>query len=585
MGAFAQWGTIQAHEDLYNDGINSAKYKSAMRDEVYPYSIKFSMTGGYETPNFVLIPRPAIGTEKDLANTGSLEYLSVTANTLSCNGSSRLENWQFSNTATVSDEACVTSTPTFGTTEVIKDESQFCNVVDVDGNIAVVETLASGTLTITTDLDLVDYINVNSESIKVSTDAQFATIKAVLIAPNSYTDHCTPTFSDACDAPVQNTAASSMFALGVGTETFSEVDASYADYPRVYPAETCNNIIFDVDGNPSHDTAIEAAHAYGFTVYKKLPNVNTNNASTKALKLQKFIEGYPATSSFTLLNFLNSTAASLYDSTHDADVNAPLGYTALLHKSAVWFKGDFAGETKAIVELGTMTPSYSDIFSGTTVRVSVYEDSATSSNISSYTKFITDLDNTNTNQFIELDKADFPTSDIFYIAVDTPIKARPIYKSVLTLTGSTGQSDITITTPLGSDTSEITTPAGTLGQLAIDFIGYNSADIHSATGAFIQAVGETICVWTDQPTYTVTVTHISGDLTATISADNEYLLSPPSGCLSIYQRDVLTTKTYSYTDLTFGKQESYDTTCTFSVPLLGDCDPVVHHLQKSTHVI
>ena len=33
--------TLKDKEDLYLDGVNSAMYKTYMRDEVYTYSIKF----------------------------------------------------------------------------------------------------------------------------------------------------------------------------------------------------------------------------------------------------------------------------------------------------------------------------------------------------------------------------------------------------------------------------------------------------------------------------------------------------------------------------------------------------------------
>ena len=58
MGAMARWATYQAKEDLYEDGVACSRYGSAMRDEVYPYGLKFLMAGGHETNLFPLIARP-----------------------------------------------------------------------------------------------------------------------------------------------------------------------------------------------------------------------------------------------------------------------------------------------------------------------------------------------------------------------------------------------------------------------------------------------------------------------------------------------------------------------------------------------
>lgn len=585
MGGFAQWATVQAHEDLYEDGIASSNYKSYMRDEVYPYSIKFFLKGGYETPNFVFIPRPAIGTEKSIANIGDLEVMSINENVLDCEGSSRVENWQFKNTATISTDTCVTTAPDFGSTSVIKDESQYCTVVDAFDEVKVVDTIATGSLVIATELDLVDYINANAESIKTGTDAQFSAIKTILNGANSYLDHCTPLFSDSCETPVINLLGSNMFAIDAATTLVTRTPAVYSDYPRVLSTDMCSNILLDGDGNPIRDTTFEASYSYMFPVYRKLPNKNTNDVITKAQAIPRYQEGAPASSSFTLLNFANTSSVNLQDLTHNADSNAPLNFTNKLHKSAVWFKGDFNGSLETIVELGAITANLSDTFTGTAVRVSVYATTSSASNITTYTRYITDLTLiSDTNKFIELDKVDFPTSDIFYVAVDTPLTTSPIYKKVLSLTGSTGAADIIVTTPLGADSSGITTPSGSMSQLALDFVGFNEGDVYSASGVRLQAVGTAIVFWSEYPTLSVVVNNTSGDLGGIVSGlISSVTLRPPAGCLSIYQRDVITKKTFAYTNLTFGKQELYDTTCTFSVPTLGPCDPVVSQKGDFSH--
>lgn len=57
MGQFAKWRTSVAEEDLYNNAIGSANYRSYLRDEVIPHSIRFITRSGYTTPLYPLIPR------------------------------------------------------------------------------------------------------------------------------------------------------------------------------------------------------------------------------------------------------------------------------------------------------------------------------------------------------------------------------------------------------------------------------------------------------------------------------------------------------------------------------------------------
>lgn len=103
MGAFAQWTTQQAKENLYERGESTAKYKGYMRDEVYPFGIKFIMTGGYETAVFPLVPRPATESEMAVVTGGDdLNVNSVIAYNPACSPNERQYRWQFENTADVS---------------------------------------------------------------------------------------------------------------------------------------------------------------------------------------------------------------------------------------------------------------------------------------------------------------------------------------------------------------------------------------------------------------------------------------------------------------------------------------------------
>lgn len=582
MGGFAKWSVAQAKENLYSDGVNASKYKSYMRDEVYPYSIKFFFDGGYESPNFVLIPRPATTAELNLANAGSMNTISINEFIKDCEGSTRTKKWQFENTATIDLDTCITLDPDFGSTTVVKDVSQYCTVVDLTDLPVSVATIPSGSLRIASELRLVDYLNENINSIKTSTDPQFATIKAILNAPNSYSAHCTPTFSSTCTTPQQDLTGSSMFVLNVGTSTTTYVPVLYSDYTRVPPTETCSNLQLDSDQNPIRDSAFERAYMFGFSVYKRTPVTNKNITCDKATTLSKYSEASPITTSFVLQNFASEDPNTLKDSVKVADANAGLGFTNRLHKSAVWFKGDFKGKTSTIVELGTLTETITDTMSGNAIRVTVYANCGTNTNISTYTKYITNVSLANDpNKFVQLFKSDFPTSDIFYVVIDTPITLSGIAMTRIGLSGSSGDFQLRFITPQGADLSGLSWPSSGGGvQLAIDFVAYNQSEIYAATGVTMFADNGDIYAWyrTTNP-LTIEVVDGSGDLGCTVYGERQwYCLKPPAGCLSIYQRDALTASIIDYTNLTFGKQELYKVSCTYNIPILGDCEPVV--LQK-----
>lgn len=134
MGQFARWRTVIAEEELYAAGANTANYRSYLRDEVRPYSIRFFTDYGYVTANFPLIARAKIDTtafsdvrfntgqtyewqveeindmladydDKTLTSVSS-DWRKDVFNTLvkgagTCTSEERNEKWQFYNTATV----------------------------------------------------------------------------------------------------------------------------------------------------------------------------------------------------------------------------------------------------------------------------------------------------------------------------------------------------------------------------------------------------------------------------------------------------------------------------------------------------
>jgi len=269
LGSFVKWNTIQASEDLYENGVFVSKYMGYMRDEVYPLAIKFYFLGGHETANFTFIARPPKASEIEIldgddstfvTNTGTESILEFAP---TCSGDIRDKRWQFENTATVDEIRCVVATAGYSETEVVREIEAICDA-------GIVDSIASGILSINTSLDLVTYINQNQALILASTDPQWATIQSVLDDPSDYSEECVPTFPENCSETV-TLVSEEMYANTTVTETVSEVDADFTDYERVVPPAVCNNSILDGFGDPLEDTPFMSSYMRpGDVVYKKL---------------------------------------------------------------------------------------------------------------------------------------------------------------------------------------------------------------------------------------------------------------------------------------------------------------------------
>lgn len=99
LGTFLKWQTSEAGENLYLDGVNNAKYKAYMRDEVYPFGIRFRTNTGYKTAVFPFIGRPAYNYEIENVNLNSFDVKSVLDITAECDENTRDKYWQYYNTA------------------------------------------------------------------------------------------------------------------------------------------------------------------------------------------------------------------------------------------------------------------------------------------------------------------------------------------------------------------------------------------------------------------------------------------------------------------------------------------------------
>lgn len=108
LGHFLRWQSSVSTENLYKDGAACSLYTGFMRDEVYPFGISFETKTGYITPIFNLIPRPKKKEEAEILDDSDIEFRSINENAPICSEVSRVEKWQYKNTAT-SDGRFITS--------------------------------------------------------------------------------------------------------------------------------------------------------------------------------------------------------------------------------------------------------------------------------------------------------------------------------------------------------------------------------------------------------------------------------------------------------------------------------------------
>lgn len=147
MGHFLKWQASVSSEDLYKDGAACAAYVGYMRDEVYPFGIRFVSSTGYKTPLFTLIPPPYKEARTKAEEDPNVAKLmdSVLRNSSNCYGNERVYKWQYVNTASkpnlfpdmLAEEEGCKNTTTIGQTITVEQiiEKKFEDIYFVAENV------------------------------------------------------------------------------------------------------------------------------------------------------------------------------------------------------------------------------------------------------------------------------------------------------------------------------------------------------------------------------------------------------------------------------------------------------------------
>lgn len=112
MGHFLKWQSSVSTGDLYKDGNACSLYVGYMRDEVYPFGIRFNTKTGYKTPVFTLIPAPYSDARKLASEVPSLTtpVSSITRYVSNCQSNDRKYAWQYMNTSDNVKDASILNT-------------------------------------------------------------------------------------------------------------------------------------------------------------------------------------------------------------------------------------------------------------------------------------------------------------------------------------------------------------------------------------------------------------------------------------------------------------------------------------------
>jgi len=442
MGAYAKWTTYIAKENLYEDGANVSNFTGYMRDEVYPYGIKFFMKGGYETPLFPLIPRPPKEWETAPANPPITNETGILTLNRECSDRERNKLWQYANTAVKDQDVICTAPPGLVTDikEVIRNVEGTCIVTDsATGQTTVVDQITDGTFTIVTNLNAIDYINsedgrLEMQEAQTDGDTQFDELLDIIIT-GEYEESCEPSLAGTCYLNPEIPIVNEIFALKVDNleETttlmcLSEPDIDQYAIRAQKPAKAYNLEVNYSTGDPTQDTDFIQLF-FGGSVFDRKDVSNNNPQDAKALP-------FLASPQIDFAQFIEHSGhlvAVAANPTYKTDINADF-IVDKVNANAIWYIVNLENRENTIVELTQMKLTDKDdlTLDPTKLRITVYDGEPIGTTTPNFVKFITLTDTTNLSELIFMiskkdgvcDDQFFPQTtkfkkDLAYIAIDT----------------------------------------------------------------------------------------------------------------------------------------------------------------------
>jgi len=410
MGAYAKWTSYIAKENLYEDGSNVSNYTGYMRDEVYPYGIKFFMKGGYETPLFPLIPRPPKDFEIVTATPLITDDTGILTLNKECTDLERDKLWQYANTATKDDDIC-TLPPgtTIETKDITRQIEGTCIVTNpTTGQAVVVDDITNGNLTIVTNLNLVDYVNSEDGILEMQAalaggDTQFNDILSIISNPAIYSESCEPALAGDCTLDPAIAIEEEIFAITVtglqeNTTLMCLSQPNIDEYAiRAKPPTDAYNLEVDYStGLPVQDTDFIEEY-FGGSVFDRKSVDNNTPSDAKALP---FLES-PQVHFPQFIEHSGHSVASTANPTYKTLTNGDFTVNKVA-ANAIWYVVNLENRDNAIIELTKMKENDADDLTSVAqnLRITVYDGEPTGATDQNFVKFIKLSALTNLNDLI-----------------------------------------------------------------------------------------------------------------------------------------------------------------------------------------
>ena len=427
MSAFLRWQTGVAREDLYSQPSMDGKFGGYTRNENYVWTIEFSDDEGYTTPEYILTHRPATTTERELVFNGNIEdiegnskdVISVLQNAPEC-GNERNERWQFYNTATsLINEECepvnveyteVTSNSTFSCfikVDELEEEKELY-IVKPD-NYTTLKDFINSNKTEFGSGGTYDYVDSPSDWLSNLFNSDYSSLHCELA------DVLCPGYNN------EVLVSSTLYVDDITGISEVDIPKDIGNYIPSSKPLTCNT--YKVGSDPTTGKEIDPDGLSGIisthfgapvTVYSR--NSSSNDSCSNSITIQNGTTGYHLDYLFEgnwedLKTDINSPIIS--------NVAPSRWFSDKLHRNAIWFEGDFGGDSSKIIELtqGTTCTTNDDLEDNQFLRYSIYDVCPTTGS----NPIDSGIFDTQNGLIFSIDRLNY-SSDSFYVAIDAPIQ-------------------------------------------------------------------------------------------------------------------------------------------------------------------
>lgn len=511
FGSLMKWQTSVAKEDLYKNGISSSKYKGYNRNEVQPFALRFWFKNGGYTANYPIIARPSIEGERTAINENNPNRESIEYNSPDCYTTDRTEKWQFLNTAT--QIGICEAAEGVETQSVDETVVRSCTIEDLD-------EIPTNTISIEIEgsyVDLETYINENIEEVTNPSSDLYTPIGQYLEEALYEEDHCEPNFEDNCDEA--SLTETEIYISNVENEETTLIEKCIEDYSKSVPPLYCNLYKRELtDGSFEKD--LDFAEAY-------MPCGNPLNDCLPIVYKREF-------------NLYNEDCAYAENILNN---NNPT------QQGTSYFHNYYGADT-----LDELLDN-----DGVDGKEVIYTDSNFQSTLHKGALFFKIEKNNRDSIIFEITKkSECEKED--EISIGDTLRYN-FYSSCK----STTALPITIIEPDNPDCDYTPPTEGVVDMTEGLLVELN---VTSYPDVFYVAIDAPITEESVPDTRTMPTCSCSGEVT-------KYRTAPICGCFSVFTRDIeYSSADVSWDSITVNKKETYESECTFEIPIIGECDPV-----------